>query len=238
MKTTIKTFRILGAVDGDTWFVGDVHGCYDLLFDKLRAINFDFTKDRLIATGDLIDHGHQSEKCLMLLKEPWFCSVIGNHEIMAIDAVNHRMPNNLRSVQQQLHTQNGGSWFYQINSETPQKRQDDLAELMVTLMPIAYEVSVGSAKIGVVHAASRTDWKIIQEEPIRINVHLLGYYTWTRYEQGMPKQVKGIDAVVMGHQNDTKIVRRGNQFWIDTIRNTGELTIISAADVLKRCVQC
>lgn len=232
MQTSIKTIRTLDTIEGNSWFVGDIHGCYDQLIDILRAINFDFTQDRLIATGDLIDHGQQSEECLMLLNEPWFYSVIGNHEVMALDAVNHQMPDNLRSVQEQLHSQNGGAWFYNLDVVNPQKRREELAQLIINQMPVVYEVSVGKATIGVIHAASRTRWEIIQEEPDQMSIHSIDYYIWTRHEHTMPKQVEGMDAVVMGHQNDIGIVRRGNQIWIDTIRNTGELTVISAQDVL------
>lgn len=230
MNTTIKTCITLESIEGRTFFVGDIHGHYELLMEKLDTISFDFDKDRLMATGDLIDRGPDSEKCLMLLKEPWFYSCIGNHEVLALDATLHRMGDGLRSNEQSLHTQNGGRWFY----ESSDVHQDELVDLIVASMPVAYEVCIGNTTIGVVHAASRADWRKFKEEKERMSMHLLAYFTWTRYDYPMPKQVHDIDAVVMGHQNNREVVSIGNQLWIDTIRRTNELTVLSASEVLEK----
>ncbi len=230
MNTTIKTCITIGPIEGKTFFVGDIHGCYDKLIKKLSEVDFDYLTDRLIATGDLIDHGPDSEKCLLLLNEPWFFSVIGNHEIMALDAMLHRKRNGERSMEQRLHTHNGGNWFYEIS----EARQDELVDLIVTSMPVTYELLFDDISIGVVHAASRADWQKIKDEKERMSMHLLAYYTWTRYEHPLPKKVQNITAVVMGHQNDIEIVNIGNQLWIDTIKRTGELTILSELSVLER----
>jgi len=230
MNTTIKTCITIESIEGKTFFVGDIHACYDKLIQKLSAVSFDYLTDRLIATGDLIDHGPDSEKCLMLLNEPWFYSVIGNHEIMVLDAVLHRKRNGERSMEQRLHTHNGGHWFYEIS----EAKQDELVDLIVTSMPVAYEVLIGDSTIGVVHAASRADWHKFKEEKDRMSMHLLAYYTWTRYEHPLPKKIQNIAAVVMGHQNDIEVVNMGNQLWIDTIKRTGELTMLSEVEVLER----
>lgn len=44
---------------GKDFVVGDIHGCYDMLMAKLNEISFDFSKDRLIALGDLRVTGGQ-----------------------------------------------------------------------------------------------------------------------------------------------------------------------------------
>ena len=65
---------------GNDFVVGDLHGCYDELQALLSFVQFDPQYDRVIATGDLIHRGLHSEKCLELLDEKWFYSVLGNHD--------------------------------------------------------------------------------------------------------------------------------------------------------------
>lgn len=63
------------------YFVGDCHGRYDLLRNAMLKAGFNEQRgDILIATGDLIDGGWQDEACLALLDQPWFYSVLGNHD--------------------------------------------------------------------------------------------------------------------------------------------------------------
>lgn len=233
METTIKTRKYLRAIEGKTWFVGDIHGEFSQLLEKLKQLNFDFDRDRLIATGDLIDHGKQSEKCLLLLKRAWFYSVIGNHETLLLHVVNSQDTNSPKNSAARLHQQNGGSWFYEADNGGSSTRQQRLAEVIIHHMPVTYEIEVTDAKIGVVHAASRADWRSFEEENVHMDLYRAEQYTWKRYEHGMPPKVNSINAVIMGHQNDKHPITIGNQLWIDTIKNTGTLTILSAEDVLE-----
>lgn len=41
--------------EGRIFFTTDLHGCYDLLHEHLKAVSFDSTKDILITGGDLCD---------------------------------------------------------------------------------------------------------------------------------------------------------------------------------------
>ncbi len=68
--------------------VGDLHGKYSLLMDMLEdpVVNFKKDNDRLISVGDLVDRGEQSVECLKLINEPWFYSILGNHELALIKA--------------------------------------------------------------------------------------------------------------------------------------------------------
>lgn len=77
---------------GTDYFVGDIHGCYDLLMNRLAEIKFDTKKDRLISVGDLVDRGPDSIKCLGLLNETWFHAVMGNHEEMMYSVLNRLFP--------------------------------------------------------------------------------------------------------------------------------------------------
>ena len=47
-------------IEGKLYAVGDLHGCYNLLMNKLQQIGFDFEKDHLISVGDLVDRGPQN----------------------------------------------------------------------------------------------------------------------------------------------------------------------------------
>lgn len=40
-------------IKGKLWAVGDIHGCHNLLMNRLNEIGFDFENDLLVAVGDL-----------------------------------------------------------------------------------------------------------------------------------------------------------------------------------------
>lgn len=70
---------------GRDFVIGDLHGAYQRLMQFMEFINFDKTKDRIFSVGDLVDRGPNSLECLMLIYEPWFFSVRGNHEELMVD---------------------------------------------------------------------------------------------------------------------------------------------------------
>lgn len=45
---------------GRDFVVGDLHGYYAELMQALEQVSFDFTQDRLLAVGDLINRGPDS----------------------------------------------------------------------------------------------------------------------------------------------------------------------------------
>ena len=90
------------------WVVSDIHGCYQWLIDELTQRDFNPDEDLLISVGDLIDRGPDSVKCLQLTQEKWFLAVRGNHEQMALDA--------LENNDFALWTINGGIWFSRLTS--------------------------------------------------------------------------------------------------------------------------
>ncbi|ELW1648364.1 protein-serine/threonine phosphatase [Enterobacter oligotrophicus] len=100
-------------IDGEhwrhVWVVSDIHGCYQALVDELKRRHFNPYEDLLISVGDIIDRGPDSVKCLQLMHEKWFCAVRGNHEQMALDALEY---NDFA-----LWTINGGIWFARLDSE-------------------------------------------------------------------------------------------------------------------------
>lgn len=72
--------------------IGDVHGCYDLLtklIDKLPK------NSGLCFVGDLIDRGPDSKKVVDFVKDDGHACVMGNHEQLLVNAMNHREEVNL-----------------------------------------------------------------------------------------------------------------------------------------------
>ena len=129
---------------GTDYVVGDIHGMYSLLMQELKSINFDFTKDRLFAVGDLVDRGSENKEVINLLKEDWFFSVCGNHEQMCIENIyhSHDYPELYRR-----HVSNGGVWFCLEEFE----KQKEIADIF-TCLPIIIELEVDNYKVGIVHA--------------------------------------------------------------------------------------
>lgn len=118
---------------GRDFVCGDLHGCYGLLMNSLEDKKFDFGKDRLFCTGDLIDRGPDSPKCVGLLNEPWFFSVQGNHERMFFSyildqrSLTHRSNDFIR---------NDGGWVFDLSVD----RLREFAFLMQEKMPISITV--------------------------------------------------------------------------------------------------
>ncbi len=52
--------KIDGSKYRNIWVVGDLHGCYTNLMNKLDTIGFDNKKDLLISVGDLVDRGAEN----------------------------------------------------------------------------------------------------------------------------------------------------------------------------------
>lgn len=133
--------------------VGDLHGCYSLLMQELKTINFNFDNDLLICTGDLIDRGNENLECISLLEQPWFRTVRGNHEEMCIKG---QYDTKIR----ELHIRNGGEWFYAL----PLQKQLEINNHFMEL-PIVIEIELKSKKIGIVHAdIDIHDWNIFKQD--------------------------------------------------------------------------
>lgn len=101
MKNPIKTFEANTA--GRDFVIGDLHGALSVLVNLLASLKFDPLVDRVFSVGDLVDRGPDSLGCLELLKEPWFHSVLANHEQMMLEAFDG-------GYMGQFWFRNGGIW--------------------------------------------------------------------------------------------------------------------------------
>lgn len=121
--------------------VGDLHGCYDAFMRLVDAAGVDKSKDIVLCTGDLIDRGPDSRKCIGLLNEPWFKSVAGNHEQMLMDAATNE------HFDWSWWESNGGGWAKGL----PEEELLTLAARVASL-PLAIVVGEGEARFNVIHA--------------------------------------------------------------------------------------
>jgi serine/threonine protein phosphatase 1 len=222
---------------GRDFVVGDLHGHYDALLAALARVGFDKSKDRLFGLGDLIDRGPDSLKCLRLVHESWFVSVLGNHELFMQNALLTRDPGNkwLRNW-----LANGGDWIIHVDV----KELTQIARGCLPQMPYAIELPVGGKRLGIVHAeppelgwgvlttlVAEHDEELLQEVATRM--------TWSRArirtEDARP--ILDIDAVVCGHTIVSEPRRLGNVGYIDTgvYRDEGRLTVMDARAIVEMC---
>ena len=228
---------------GRDWFVGDMHGEIGLLAHFLDKVQFDITKDRLIAVGDLVDRGPQSLKLLEFFgaNPTWFHSVLGNHDAMMRETLIYHSYDAERAWRH-----NGCNWI-DGRHEDERRRIGQIS----MRMPIAIEVPLSDGRrVGVIHAEmpllSKWDdidkFYVAGEEAAEIGNYNGSEILWgrTRVRNALvvrkyPKgeiatpglkartlnelqPIAGIDLVVMGHTRlEPKIpLQCSNMLWIDT----------------------
>lgn len=201
---------------GRDFTVGDIHGCYYLLDKALREANFNKDVDRLFCLGDLVDRGPYSEAVADLLKEPWFYSVLGNHEQYCIEAHSPLIDEDTKAHIRNSHTSYGGDWFYLLDEE----RQKELA-LMFDALPVLIELEVDGKRIGLAHGNIK-DWDttayMVETAGDAIESNYINGVIWgrTRIRQRDGMISKGIDHVFLGHTPVNDITTLGNVHYIDT----------------------
>ncbi|EFB5148422.1 protein-serine/threonine phosphatase, partial [Escherichia coli] len=124
------------------WVVGDIHGEYQLLQSRLHQLSFFPETDLLISVGDNIDRGPESLDVLRLLNQPWFISVKGNHEAMALDA--------FATGDGNMWLASGGDWFFELN-DMEQKEAIGLL-LKFHQLPHIIEITNDIIKYVIAHA--------------------------------------------------------------------------------------
>lgn len=217
---------------GTDYVVGDIHGMYDLLMQKLKEINFDFNVDRLFACGDLVDRGPKSIEMVGLIGKPWFHAVRGNHEQWAID--NQRDQKFFQSASS--HSRHGGMWFYCLDDTWM-----EIVSKRFQTLPLMIETTVDGISVGFAHAEPR-DWDttryLIQHLVESDVTHDVTAQTllWSRHriEYGINTVLKGIDHIFLGHTVVKDPVTLGNTTFIDTgaVFSDGKMTILNINDYL------
>ena len=226
---------------GRDWFVGDIHGEFDLLLAGLERIEFNPARDRLFCTGDLVDRGPASDKLLyfFLSRTPrWFHSVLGNHEMMLLGARRGG------EDQKWVWERNQGGWA------DPHALPDEWFEGLES-MPLALEVELQDGRLaGMVHAELPTNFswtdihsrKPVIEDATAQGDALVSSLLWGRKRANSAlrarrkpkaskqtllqrssvtaelKPVEGLDLLIMGHtpMEPRLPLRISNLQWIDT----------------------
>lgn len=193
---------------GNDYVAGDIHGCFTALQAKLTEINFDVNKDRLFSVGDLVDRGLESEESLDWLAKPWFHTVRGNHEQLAIDCAND-------IYEPRIYTANGGAWFLNL----PQDRRELYAKAFLEL-PIAIEVDTAEGMIGIIHAEFPfklwSDLNIVLWGPNSESFIMQCIWGRDRITRRYTGMVDGIKEIFVGHTVVEKDFCLGNVHYIDT----------------------
>lgn len=200
--------------------IGDLHGMYDLLFEELNKIHFDFKKDRCFSVGDLIDRGPKSEQCLSLIHEPWFHPVCGNHED-TLRTVARRVSSSSLTADWIL---NGGRWHLMMTTDTMNRYAD-----MVDTLPELISVETPSGRqVALCHAEYPLPYWAPEE--IEASTELRRHMMWSRKKiQHLDQSiVTGIDAIVCGHTIIDSPQQLGNSHYIDTgAFKSRQLTLLS-----------
>ncbi|NYS28892.1 metallophosphoesterase [Pantoea sp. WMus005] len=187
------------------WVAGDIHGCRRELEAQLQQHQFDPQQDLLISVGDIIDRGPDSLGCLALLDEPWFRCVRGNHEEMALSA--------LQGQEMALWRMNGGDWFFGLRGAALIAARHALRRCRA--LPLILHLQLGERIIVIAHADypareyalnKPLDWQQV---------------VWSRerlegLESGDQAGIRGADAFYFGHTPLKQPLTIANLHYIDT----------------------
>lgn len=108
--------------------VSDIHGQFNMVKRFMEHVNFDPSADIMISVGDLVDRGPNSLDALRLIREPWFFSVIGNHEDMMVYSLTSDDELE-REGTSYIWYMNGGDWYKHLSVDD----QADVLDLAQTL---------------------------------------------------------------------------------------------------------
>jgi len=202
---------------GRDFVVGDIHGWYDPLMAELEAVCFDRAVDRLFSVGDLINRGPDSERCLLLTREPWFFAVRGNHEQILFNWL--RQP---EEVDVAAWMRYGGKAWLGPGPEHYFARHPELkrhAQQLAEQMPWVIELEVGDGRrIGISHSTFPLDEWADLALRLPFEPGLQEALLWERpvKQPGFRHWVEGIDLTVHGHVILPSVQRHGNGLYIDT----------------------
>lgn len=234
--------------DADVYFVGDLHGCYDLYRTALKLAGFRHGHDHIVCVGDLADRGDKSLECMaeFIFNKPRSHSVMGNHDMFLATA-------KVRSESAGLLIYNGGHWALDLNPDTV----DALSENILKNIPIFLTVHHRGKKYGIVHAEIPVQYMDVGDKFIPVDwdetIHMIedfgkrqkfagpywraiDPYIWGRdvlgYHENTTQDIPvvgGVDYTLHGHTVRKEPVMVKNRFYIDTggVYN-GALTVARA----------
>lgn len=213
--------------------VGDIHGDYKGLKEVLKQNGI--TPDtRIFGVGDIVDRGKNIAACLNeFLYNDHYHMVVGNHELMMIDAIDKH---------EKLH------WQYNNGGEQTLDELGDAGFLhyrneIIKTFPYILEIEHRGKKFGIVHAGIPVgrqpddpnypnNWTdiiqlakndeyyrrdLVWDRDVILNVYKgLG---------NLIPPVQGIDYVIHGHTGVEQPLIHENRIWIDTNFSSQTLTL-------------
>ncbi|MFB4392151.1 MULTISPECIES: metallophosphoesterase [unclassified Pseudomonas] len=205
--------------------VGDIHGHFQRLQQRLDEVGFDPAVDRLFSVGDLVDRGPGSEQALAWLAKPWFHAVQGNHEALAVNLVRGGR------LDLQMYRAAGGGWFIDL----PRAEQERFVEAFVQ-MPLALEVQTVAGRVGLLHADSPfDDWSVLRSNLLAGDdpqVREVCQWSRRRLREDDDRQVAGLRALLVGHTPLLKAKVLGNVWHLDTGGwGSGYFTLLELAEL-------
>lgn len=206
--------------------VGDIHGHFTRVERELERVGFEPARDRLVCVGDLVDRGPESADVARWLREPWFYSVLGNHDISLLASRQIRFGQTFSEYR--YFVCDSHSWM----SALPEMEQQAVADALARL-PIAIELETAEGLVGIVHAeVSQHSWAAFTEALLDPAERIASTWsaTWQRRLARSARAVKearvhqdvyqldGVRHVIHGHSvlEDLEIKRLGNRYFIET----------------------
>ncbi|EMW0511780.1 protein-serine/threonine phosphatase [Enterobacter mori] len=194
-------------IEGDrwrhVWVVSDIHGCYQWLMDALKRRHFNPYEDLLISVGDIIDRGPDCVKCLQLMDEKWFRAVRGNHEQMALDAIEN---NDFA-----LWMTNGGIWFSALEDKRNALR------LLNACRDLPHIIEITCANgLNVIAHADYPAAEYVWNKPVSAQRVLWDRDRLMGFMVGKGQGIKGADHFWFGHTPLDKRYDFNNLHYIDT----------------------
>lgn len=190
---------------GTDYFMGDLHGSYNLFEKLISDLKFDKNKDRVFCVGDLIDRGKDSLKCVMLLNNEWFYSVLGNHEEMLLLSLDSKYI-------EQLWMKNGGEWWEGMSFE----ERIGIISLIRKKSSLTATIKTDCGDVGLVHADYFSEsWPL---ELNAISKERVREMLWSRItlSERKYKKIKSVKVVFSGHTPLSKPAVLGNHIFLDT----------------------
>lgn len=205
MRELIKRFE--PNTVGRDFVVGDIHGMYYLLIGAMQDVDFDVNMDRLFSVGDLVDRGSQSLEVVELLKEPWFHTIRGNHEQMALSYWTGDYP-------EYHYISNGGRWFVDLD----RSKQDEIV-LQFSRLPYAFEIEKPNGEmVGIIHADIELEsWSLFKTSLENRNENTMEYVLWgrDRLKSNTIQNIEGVSKVYCGHTPVKDVKCLGNFWFVD-----------------------
>lgn len=230
IRIKMKILKKINANDKErVFFIGDIHGEYDQLVEKLMSVSFSEEKDILIFVGDLVDRGPKIKKLLdLFLSNEAYQGVIGNHDNMMFNFCNSN-----EWITDERH--GGNITLKQLGNNGVKKYK----KLLMSKLTLILEIEINNKKIGVIHGGIPFDkdkpqeWNNIiskakRNKPYRMNL-LWDRSVISAFKPGFlpekringekyPPLIKGIDFVIHGHTRLNNIENYQNRYYIDTFK--------------------